>query len=162
MKIVNQMVDHMIKFVMAVSGIVLLAVTFWQVVCRYILKAPLPWSQDIIRLSFTYLVFWGAAFCVREKANLNVDVLLTALPKRVGKLMEFAINLVLLGFFLFLFYMGIKFAGTGSSQTTSYLPISMTWYYMSIPSAAAFMVFYMVQILVQQMKGILNREGEGC
>ena len=53
MKVINLVVDKVIKAVMAVSGIVLLAVTFWQVVCRYVLKAPLPWSQDIIRLSFT-------------------------------------------------------------------------------------------------------------
>ena len=91
MKVINLVVDKVIKAVMAVSGIVLLAVTFWQVVCRYVLKAPLPWSQDIIRLSFTYLVFWGAAYCVHEKANLNVDVLLTSLPKVIGKLLEIII-----------------------------------------------------------------------
>ncbi|MFR6334038.1 MAG: TRAP transporter small permease, partial [Eisenbergiella sp.] len=84
MKVINLVVDKVIKAVMVVSGIVLLAVTFWQVVCRYVLKAPLPWSQDIIRLSFTYLVFWGAAYCVHEKSNLNVDVLLTSLPKEIG------------------------------------------------------------------------------
>lgn len=95
MKVINLVVDKVIKAVMAVSGIVLLAVTFWQVVCRYVLKAPLPWSQDIIRLSFTYLVFWGAAYCVHEKANLNVDVLLTSLPKVIGKLLEIIINVVL-------------------------------------------------------------------
>ena len=38
MKVINLVVDKVIKAVMAVSGIVLLAVTFWQVVCRYVLK----------------------------------------------------------------------------------------------------------------------------
>lgn len=160
MRVINRVVDQVIKAVMAVSGIVLLAVTFWQVVCRYVLKAPLPWSQDIIRLSFTYLVFWGAAYCVHEKANLNVDVFLTALPKRIGKLAEIIINVVLIGFFVFLLYMGIQFAQTGTTQTTSYLPIPMSWYYMSIPSAAVFMIFYMVQILVEQVKELLGRGKE--
>ena len=114
MKVINLVVDKVIKAVMAVSGIVLMAVTFWQVVCRYVLKAPLPWSQDIIRLSFTYLVFWGAAYCVHEKANLNVDVLLTSLPKVIGKLLEIIINVVLVGFFRageFVNYLRVKYAG---------------------------------------------------
>lgn len=161
MKVINLVVDKVIKAVMAVSGIVLLAVTFWQVVCRYVLKTPLPWSQDIIRLSFTYLVFWGAAYCVHEKANLNVDVLLTSLPKLIGKLAEIIINVVLIGFFVFLFYMGLQFAQTGITQTTSYLPIPMSWYYMSIPSAAAFMIFYMAENLVEQVKELIEMKREG-
>lgn len=161
MKVINLIVDKVIKAVMAVSGIVLLAVTFWQVVCRYVLKAPLPWSQDIIRLSFTYLVFWGAAYCVHEKANLNVDVLLTSLPRFIGKLAEIMINVALIGFFVFLFCMGLQFARTGSTQTTSYLPIPMSWYYMSIPSAAAFMIFYMAGNLADQVKELTKmKRGE--
>ena len=161
MKVINLVVDKVIKAVMAVSGIVLLAVTFWQVVCRYVLKAPLPWSQDIIRLSFTYLVFWGAAYCVHEKANLNVDVLLTSLPKVIGKLLEIIINVVLVGFFVFLLYMGLQFAQTGTTQTTSYLPSPMSWYYMSIPSAAAFMIFYMIGNLAVQVKEFIQlKKGE--
>ena len=152
MKVINLVVDKVIKAVMVVSGIVLLAVTFWQVVCRYVL---------IIRLSFTYLVFWGAAYCVHEKANLNVDVLLTSLPKVIGKLLEIIINVVLVGFFVFLLYMGLQFAQTGTTQTTSYLPIPMSWYYMSIPSAAAFMIFYMIGNLAVQVKEFIQlKKGE--
>ena len=159
MKHINKIVDSIIRAVMAVSGMVLLFVTFWQVVCRYVLKLPLPWSQDIIRLSFTYLVFWGAAYCVRDKAHLNVDVILTSLPKKLEKLAMIVINLILCAFFAFLIYVGIQFAGTGASQTTSYLPIPMSCYYMSIPTAAALMIFYMVQLLAEQIKDFVKKEG---
>ena len=74
------LVDKITKAVMGISAIVVFVITFLQVLCRFVLKSPLPWSTDILRLAFTYLVFWGAAWCVREKEHLNVDVLLMSFP----------------------------------------------------------------------------------
>ena len=82
---------------MGLSAATVFVITFAQVLCRYVLKSPLPWSTDILRLAFTYLVFWGAAWCVREKGNLNVDVLLTAMPVKLRRLVEILINVILCG-----------------------------------------------------------------
>ena len=67
------LVDKITKAVMGISAIVVFVITFLQVLCRFVLKSPLPWSTDILRLAFTYLVFWGAAWCVREKEHLNAS-----------------------------------------------------------------------------------------
>ena len=160
MKLLNQLLDSLTRLVMGVSAITVFVITFVQVLCRYVLKSPLPWSTDILRLAFTYLVFWGAAWCVREKGNLNVDVLLTALPATVRKIAEILINVILCGFFILLMYFGFLFAKSGLSQTTSYLPIPMTVYYASIPSAGLVMLFYMVQILVGQIRSFGEKEDE--
>ena len=93
MKLLNLMVDSGTKLVMGVSAIAVLVVTFAQVLFRYVLKSPLPWSQDVLRLAFTYLVFWGAAWCVREKGHLNVDVVLTAIPVRLRAAVELVMAL---------------------------------------------------------------------
>ena len=134
MKLLNLMVDSGTKLVMGISAIAELVVTFAQVLFRYVLKSPLPWSQDVLRLAFTYLVFWGAAWCVREKGHLNVDVVLTAIPVRLRAAVELVINLVLCAFFLFLVVYG------------------------SIPSAALLMLFYMVQIVAEQVLSLFHKE----
>lgn len=158
MKALNQIVDRLTKFVMGISAAAVFVITFAQVLCRYVLKSPLPWSTDILRLSFTYLVFWGAAWCVREKGNLNVDVVLTAMPVKMRKTAEILINIILCAFFVFLMVYGGQFAKSGLSQSTSYLPIPMTVYYASIPSAALVMLFYMVQILAGQIRDFNGKD----
>ena len=158
MKLLNLMVDSGTKLVMGISAIAVLVVTFAQVLFRYVLKSPLPWSQDVLRLAFTYLVFWGAAWCVREKGHLNVDVVLTAIPVKARQAVELVINLVLCAFFIFLIIYGVSFAQNGLNQTAPYLPIPMTMYYASIPSAAVLMLFYMVQIVAEQVLGLLKKE----
>ena len=139
MKTLNLVVDTLCKFIMGISALIVFVITFAQVLCRFVLKSPLPWSQDVLRLAFTYMVYWGAAWCVKTKGHLNVDVLLTALPVKARRILELLINLVLCGLFIFMIVQGGKFASLGLTQTTSYLPLPMTWYYLSIPSAAVVM-----------------------
>ena len=97
---IDKLVDGLARMIMGVSALLVFAITFLQVLCRFVLKSPLPWSTDILRLAFTYLVFWGAAWCVREKEHLNVDVVLTALPAGIRRWTEILINLILCVFLL--------------------------------------------------------------
>lgn len=97
-KMIDKLIDGLARGIMGVSALLVFVITFLQVLCRFVLKSPLPWSTDILRLAFTYLVFWGAAWCVREKEHLNVDVVLTALPAGVRRWTEIVINLILCGF----------------------------------------------------------------
>ena len=149
----DKIIDGLAKAIMGVSSLLVFVITFLQVICRFVLKSPLPWSTDILRLAFTYLVFWGAAWCVREKEHLNVDVVLTAMPAGMRRTVEILINVGLCGFFIFLIYFGIQFCIFGWTQTTSYLPLPMSVYYASIPSAGAAMLYYMVKILIKQLRG---------
>nr|WP_312579914.1 TRAP transporter small permease [Sedimentibacter sp.] len=152
MKTANKIVDGILKVVMALTSLLLFIVTFLQVVSRFIFKTPLAWSQDVIRLCFVYLVFWGAAYCLKEKAHLNVDVFLTALKPKIRKIVEIIINLVLLLFFAFIIYFGFSFVKTGLTQNAPYLPIPMSLFYLSVPTSAIFMFYYMVQQIFGQIK----------
>ena len=159
MKTLNAVVDALCKLVMGVSALVVFVITFAQVLCRFVFKSPLPWSQDVLRLAFTYMVYWGAAWCVKVKGHLNVDVLLTSLPEKGRRILELLINVVLCGLFIFMIIQGWHFAMLGLNQTTSYLPLPMTYYYLSIPTAAVIMLFYMVQIVVAQIRDLGAKEG---
>ena len=159
MKVANKFVDNFIKFVMAFSSLILFVVTFLQVVFRFLFKYPLPWSQDVIRICFVYLVFFGAAYCVKEKAHLNVDVLLTALKPRTRLILEIIINVALLGFFIVIIYYGFQFVSTGQDQYAPYLPIPMSIFYLSVPLSGIFMIYYLIQQVFEQIKELKDKTG---
>ena len=161
MKTVTKVVDGVIKTLMATSAFVLFMVNFLQVVFRFILKSPLAWSQDVIRLCFTYLVFLGAAWCVREKAHLNIDVVISCLKPKLRAALELVINIALCGFFIFLAYYGWKFAVTGKTQLAPYLPVPMFYYYLSVPISAVLMLYYMVPHIIGQVKNFGGAQKEG-
>ena len=158
MKLLNSIVDMLTKVVMALSSFTVFLVTVLQVLSRYVLKSPFPWSQDVLRLAFTYMVFWGAAWCVKERGHLCVDALLSTFPKKMRSVVEIVINIVLCAFFLFLVVYGTSFAQSGLTQKAPYLPIPMTLYYASIPSAALLMLYYMVQVIAEDICALVKKE----
>lgn len=145
MKILDNIIDNLVRFIMALSTLVLSIVTTIQVISRYIFHNPIGWGQDVVRLSFIYLVFWGGAYCVKEKAHLNIDVLFTIIKPSSRKVLELGINLLLLFFFIFIIYYGFIFTQTGMSQKSPYLSIPMSYYYLSLPTAGMVMVYYQIK-----------------
>ena len=152
MKIVDKFINNIIELIMAASSLVLSVVTLLQVISRFILKNPIAWGQDVVRLSFIYLVFWGGAYCVKEKGHLNIDILLTAVKGKTRYIIEFLINIVLLAFFAFIIYYGFIFTKTGVTQKAPYLDIPMSIYYLSLPTAGILMFYYQIKQIIAQIK----------
>ncbi|CDZ74216.1 TRAP-T family tripartite ATP-independent periplasmic transporter, membrane protein [Peptoniphilus sp. ING2-D1G] len=144
--------EKILKFVMIVSSAVLAIVTFLQVVMRFVFSNPVGWGQDIIRLSFVYLVFLGAAYCLKTGDHLNIDLVFSFLSKKAGKMLNIFIYIVLLFFFVFLLVFGIVFTQTGSTQLAPYTGIPMMYYYMSIPISAFYMILYCIELLRDAIK----------
>lgn len=161
MKLIDKIADNFLKIVMALSSLTLFVVTFAQVVFRFLFKYPLPWSQDVIRICFVYLVFFGAAYCVKEEAHLNVDVLLTMMKPKMRTAVELIINIIVLCFFVFIIYFGFEFVATGQNQFAPYLPIPMSLYYLSVPISGVFMIYYAVKQIFNQIKKLMDKDGIG-
>lgn len=160
MEIIKKTIDTILKVIMATSSLILFVVTVLQVAFRFILEYPLPWSQDVIRLCFTYLVFLGAAYCVKDNAHLGIDVVITLLKPKHRKILDIFISITLLSFFVFLTYYGFIFAMSATTQRAPYLPIPMSIYYGSIPLSAILMVYYMASQLVNQFINFNKLEEE--
>ena len=47
---IDKLVDGLARMIMGVSALLVFAITFLQVLCRFVLKSPLPWSTDIVYL----------------------------------------------------------------------------------------------------------------
>ncbi|SNT27269.1 TRAP-type C4-dicarboxylate transport system, small permease component [Anaerovirgula multivorans] len=161
MKTLDRIVDFIVRFIMAFSALILSIVTTLQVVARYIFKSPIGWGQDIIRLSFIYLVFWGAAYCVKEKEHLNIDILLTSLKPKAKKILELGINIVLAFFFMFIIYYGFIFTQSGANQKAPYLSIPMSLYYLSLPTSGIFMIYYQLRQVMEQISNLKSNGDTG-
>ena len=150
----NRIIDKLLDIVLAIAVGTVFIVTFLQVISRFLFKLPIPWSTDIIRLSFVYVVFLGAALGMREKAHLNVDVVFNSLPEKIRNIVGITINFVLLGFFVLIVSLGLKFAQSGFTQGSPYLELPMTIYYMSVPLAAFLMFYYLIQSTIKEVKAL--------
>ena len=158
MKIIDKYLTLFVRGIIGIALLVLFLVSFSVIIGRVFFGASMGWSQDVIRLCFTYVIYFGAAYCVREKGHLNVDFLLGMMKPKLRQTVEFIINLVLLAFFAFIVYFGFQFAATGASQKSPYLMLPMTWYYYGVPVSGAMMLFYMLKQLIEEAKLLFSKE----
>ncbi len=61
MRTLSAILDVVLKTIMVVSAASVLIVSTLQIISRFITQLPIGWSMDVLRMSFIYAVFSGAA-----------------------------------------------------------------------------------------------------
>lgn len=151
MKCFTHILNKIIEYGLIMSLALLSIIVSFQVFSRYVFSISLPWSTDVNRFLFIYLVFLGATIGVRNQSHLNIDVLVKKFPKKVQKILNIVINLIILVFLIILVIAGLIFALSSTTQVTPYLRIPITYYYLAIPLSASAMIYYLFFHLKDQI-----------
>lgn len=155
-----KILDKIIQLIMIVSTIVLSITTFYQVIMRFILKLPVPWGQDVIRLSFIWLCLTGGAYCLKTGDHLNIDLIFSFISEKKQKILYILINLVLMIFFIFLIVYGVQFTLTGTTQKAPYTNWPMYIYYTAIPFNAIYLIMYNIQNIFKLLKDLKEEDNK--
>ncbi|MEX0502663.1 TRAP transporter small permease [Alphaproteobacteria bacterium LSUCC0719] len=121
------------KLAIIVISIVMVLVTLAQVIFRYLLEAPLPWSEELARYCFVWIVFLGGAIGFFRGVHLGVDLLVNALPQRLRSILDLLINALIAGFAGTVIYASIPVIKMNMFQISPALGLQMSWIYMAIP-----------------------------
>lgn len=132
--------------------LVLVSSTFLQVLFRFAIKIPAPWTEEVTRISFVYMIFLGAALGVKYHCHLSVD-LLNGLPPRIKKIIV-TVNYVLsIAFMVTFTYFGWVHTLSSRVETTPTLEISMFYLYMVLPVSGLIMTYYLVKDMIREFQG---------
>lgn len=149
--------DRALKQVLWLLVALLTASVFLQVVSRFVLKYPLPWTEEVSRIAFVYSIFVGATIAVREKTHLNIDAILVVLPRGMARALTI-LGSLLVGVFLgFVTWEGIVLVRATGVQMTPVMQLPFRHLYLVVPASGALMLFY----LILGMVDYLRKTGEG-
>lgn len=140
---------------MAVFFIIVLLGVFF----RYVLSAPLTWSEEAARYLNIWSVFLGAAVAVYYADHLRVDILdryvsswsqrsrsLLSLVLVVGQAL-FAWSLLVGGWFMTVDRWGVPL-------TT--LPVHQGWIYVAAPTSAALMLIFLAEQALREVRLLVS------
>ena len=126
--------------------IILIILASMQVLFRYALVIPVPWTEELCRFLLVWLGFLGAASATRRKLHILVDYFVSKMPVRFNRLMGIGIYLLILSFLTSILWGSIKMVGdtqlvhfgTITWLSVSYLYLSaviggsIMWIYVSV------------------------------
>lgn len=118
-----------------------------QIVSRFILHAPIPWSEELLTYSFVWTSFLGASLAINSLSHFNVDCLVIRLPAWLSHPLLYFVWIVMALFTLFLIYKGTIITQLNIVQTMDVLPLSMMWAYLALPVSAVFMFVHVIERL---------------
>lgn len=154
---VNHVILVIEKTILVLFMIGMLVFGFLQVFSRFILKAPIGWSEELLTYSFTWASFIGASAAIYTNSHFSVDLLTKHFSPKILKGARVFVWVLICLFSLFLVVMGTRLTIANTIQRMNILPLSMMWAYLSMPIAGLFIFIHSVE---KTMEVVLNIEPE--
>jgi len=98
---------------------------FSAVITRYFFDFSPPWIEELTEHITLWIVFVGAALCIKKTEHVNVDIIFHIVPKRAGQILMGILSIlsgIFLGYFGYAAYELIA-----STSATGQVSISMDW-----------------------------------
>ncbi|MBN2899251.1 MAG: TRAP transporter small permease subunit [Clostridia bacterium] len=144
------------KYIGMICLSIFIVVVIIQIIARYMAVSVL-WTEEIAVFSFVWAVFMGASMMVREEAHFSFDFLKTKLTGIKKHVLDLIIDLLMLGFTLYMLVYGKEIMVAFWNYNWYSLPdFKMGYVWAVIPISAAFMSIYKIEHIaarIIQMRG---------
>ncbi len=159
MKVLKFIDEQFEKWFLIVSLIVMVLVTFMQIVLRWF-NAATVWAEEFSRYVMLYQVWVGAAYAVHEDAHIRITALIGKLSGGRRRGMDLVVLTLWLLFALWLTVEGCVLVGkiAAMGQVSSAMRIPMTIPYASVPIGGALMTIRLVQKIVERLRNTQEEE----
>lgn len=159
MKVLKFIDEQFEKWFLIVSLIVMVLVTFMQIVLRWF-NAATVWAEEFSRYVMLYQVWVGASYAVHEDAHIRITALIGKLSGGRRRGMDLAVLTLWLLFALWLTVEGCVLVGkiAAMGQVSSAMRIPMTIPYASVPIGGALMTIRLVQKIAERLRNTQDEE----
>lgn len=154
MNAIKNVLDVALKWLCIVLFAVLVLVVCWQVFSRQVVHEPATWTTSMAQYLFVWLALFGSAYVFSDRSHIAVDFLVRTLKIDGTRILEVAVNVIVLLFAVFvLIWGGLRGVDLTWTQKISGLPLNIGAMYLALPISGLVTAFYSVYHLVEALAG---------
>jgi TRAP-type C4-dicarboxylate transport system permease small subunit len=157
--IVKWLDKHFEHVVLGVFLIILTVFSFLNVTLRYLLESGIPWSDEVCKFSLVLSGFFSIPAWIRYRTGIRVDAFIQLLPKKSQKILDYAVQIIMLLFFGFMLN-GTFVITRGAHQINLLSPalrLPMKYLYGVVAFAFFLSILRLVQVVALQLKTDLRK-----
>lgn len=132
--------------------VVVVALTFYQVVTRFVFGSPSRWSEVAARSAMIWMVFLGMAMAFRQGMMIAVDLFLDIAPQPVRRALLVLVTAASLVFLAILIWYGTGMVLRVRSQNLAGMHITIAWVYAALPTGALLAVPGVLARLIEMLR----------
>lgn len=138
--------------------VMLAGTMFIEVVRRELFSYSSIWGEEIVRYSFIYLAWIGAAAAVRERGHIRIDVIMNYIGRRAKALLYMFGDIVMLIVALIAIYWSWESVHVSwkFNSVTHGLRIGMYFFLFAVPFGFTLVLFRLVQSFLRDLNDFRN------
>jgi TRAP-type C4-dicarboxylate transport system permease small subunit len=142
-----RVVDQFEEIVASLAVAVIIGAVSWGVITRYVTAQPAAWASEIATLAFAWAIFFGGTACIKYRLLPTIDMLVDRLPAGLQRAICWTNHTLLLAFFAFMTWFGVRFAIDTWSSPSPVLRMPQTFLYGPVAFCSALMAVRYLQVL---------------
>jgi TRAP-type C4-dicarboxylate transport system permease small subunit len=137
------------QWVLAGGMLVLVVLASLQVFARYLFDRPLAWSEEGVRYVMTWMAFLAAAWSVRDREHITVEIIMPWLPAALRRVVDTLRWLLVAAFCVVLLPASVRVTLGVHAQLGVAIEIPLSFIFASLPIGLALMAWYALRLAVQ-------------
>ena len=132
-----------------------------NVFSRYFFHAPIAWVDEVATSCFVYTVFVGAAWCLRTRQHVGVDLLVERLPAKAREIVHLLTDIIILVLNCYVTYLSVLFMRSSKVKTMPILKISVNYLYFALLLGFGLMSIYSLIHCWEDIRDLIRGKKEG-
>ena len=157
--LLTRAIVRVVRWLIIAIFAIMIAVTFAQVVSRYLLLAPLAWSEELARYCFVWIVFLGATLGLERGVHIGVDILVNLLPPTLQRWLQRLNEVLILAFTLLIITASLPVVEANRLQYSPAMGFQMAKVYLAIPLGMAVMALLVLGRLAEGFRRGAHERG---
>ncbi len=127
-----------------------------EVLRREVFSYSSIWGEEVVRYSFIYLAWIGAAAAVKDRAHIRIDVLMHYLGPRPKALLYIFGDIVMFLVAIIALYWSYEAVHVSAKygSVTDGLRISKVWFLMAVPTGFGLMIWRLLQSFLRDFRSL--------
>ena len=148
-----------LELLAGLSMAVMVILTTYQVIARYIFNSPSTWSEELVGYLFGWSTLFGATIVSGERGHMNIPILVDRMNPPLRKAFHILWEVVAFVFSAaILVFGGIQVSNLAMGQQTSSLGVAVGVFYWAMPICGVVILLYSVLNIVGIVQGTISLE----
>lgn len=136
--------NELSRWMLIATGIAISLIVFLQVLLRFTVQIPFPWSEEGARYLMIWMGMIGSAVAIRHARHIGVTLLVDHLPDSIQRGILLIVESAMVFFLVVLVKEGLKLSIKNFSQLSPAMDLPMFYPYLAVPVGAALMILELV------------------
>ncbi len=144
------------RWLLLVFYVMLVGTMFIEVIRREVFSYSSIWGEEIVRYSFIYLSWIGAAAAVKERGHIRIDVIMNYVPRTTKALLYIFGDIIMLIVAVIALYwsweavhISWKFGSVSHG-----LRVSQVWFLFAVPLGFALVILRLIQSILRDISDL--------